>query len=154
MGLFDTRALVSGFAGACVLTLLHEAQRRVVPDAPRLDLLGMRALRKTLHAADGESLFPAAIGGDLAANTAYYSLVGVSSRPLLTGGALGVAAGLGAVFLPGPLGLGEDATRQTPRTSALAVTLYTLGGLAAGAAYSVLTRENWPTADWGEIFFP
>ena len=38
----DWKALASGVAGACALTLLHEGVRRAVPDAPRMDVLGER----------------------------------------------------------------------------------------------------------------
>jgi hypothetical protein len=75
-------ALGSGLAGAISLTLLHEATRRVVPSAPRLDVLGMRALANTLRVMDQPVPHPTrlhrgALVGDLVANTLYYSLVGV-----------------------------------------------------------------------------
>jgi hypothetical protein len=44
------RALISGFVGARTLTLIHETARRVNPNAPRMDILGMRAISKSLRA--------------------------------------------------------------------------------------------------------
>lgn len=38
-------ALGSGLVGACALMLLHETVRQFVPNAPRADILGMRAMR-------------------------------------------------------------------------------------------------------------
>ena len=35
-------ALASGLIGSCALTAAHEATRRVVSDAPRMDVLGER----------------------------------------------------------------------------------------------------------------
>jgi hypothetical protein len=51
---------------------------------------------------------------------------------------LGLAAGLGAVFLPGPLGLGSAPSNRTTQTQAMTVGWYLLGGLAAGLAYQTL----------------
>ncbi len=45
------KALGGGLAGALALTAIHETVRRVSPDAPRMDVLGMRAIAKSLRAA-------------------------------------------------------------------------------------------------------
>src|SRR5690242_12815108 len=71
--------LAGGAAGAVALTLVHEAARRTLPDAPRMDVLGERAIAAGVRAAGGEpppepQLHRAALAGDLVANTAYYSL--------------------------------------------------------------------------------
>lgn len=73
-------------------------------------------------------------------NTAYYALVGLGGPDgaVGRGAALGFLAGLGAVFLPGPLGLGSAPSRRTPQTAAMTVAWYTLGGLVAGAAYRAI----------------
>jgi hypothetical protein len=134
------RALAAGFAGACALTILHEILRQRVPRAPRLDILGMRALAKGARMADRETpehLHNTALAGDLIANTAYYSLVaaGGAEKALLTGSLLGAGAGLGAILLPKPLGLGAGPSNRTAATQAMAVSLYVAGGVLAGAAY-------------------
>ncbi|WP_317172765.1 hypothetical protein [Hymenobacter sp. HDW8] len=50
------RALGNGFAGAVVLTAVHETARHLIPDtAPRMDVLGMRGLRKLLGKANAPS---------------------------------------------------------------------------------------------------
>ena len=47
------RALLAGLAGAVTLNSIHEIARRVRPeDAPRMDVLGMRALTRAFRAAD------------------------------------------------------------------------------------------------------
>ena len=46
-------SLAAGFTGAVALTLLHETMRHLRPhDAPRMDVLGERGLRKLLGLAD------------------------------------------------------------------------------------------------------
>ena len=56
--------------------------------------------------------------------------------------ALGLAAGIGGVVLPGPLGLGEDASARTPQTKIITGALYLLGGLTAGAMAMVLSDKK------------
>jgi len=138
-------ALGSGLAGAIALNLLHEAVRQVVPQAPRADLLGERSIRIGYRKAGetpptGTSLYVQAMAGDVFSNAVYYSLAGLNPRqPLLTGAALGVLAGVGAVTLPGPLGLGEAPTKRTTATVAMTIGWYLFGGLVTGA---VLSRMN------------
>ena len=137
------KALGSGLVGACALTLIHETARRFVDDAPRMDVLGMRALAKTMRAVDVEPPVPlheAALVGDIVSNSLYYSLVGAGpARDAIRNGALlGLAAGLGAVVLPERLGLGRQPTEDSPQTQLMTFAWYTLGGLAAGAAYAAI----------------
>jgi hypothetical protein len=141
------KALGSGLFGACVLTLIHETARRVIDDAPRMDVVGMRAIAKTMRAASVEPPVPlheAALAGELVSNSLYFSLVGAgSSRNALRNGAiLGLAAGLGAAFLPERLGLGRQPTEDSPQTEIMTIAWYTLGGIAAGAAYGALASDD------------
>jgi len=129
----------SGLAGAIALNVLHETVRRVVPKAPRVDLLGMRSIAKGFEAAgeqppSKENLYKMALLGDVVSNSLFYGLVGMNAKqPVLTGLALGVLAGVGAVTLPGPLGLGEKPTKRTTATAIMTVGWYAFGGLVAGA---------------------
>ena len=141
-------SLAAGFAGAIALTALHEAARRLRPhDAPRMDVLGERGLRKLLGLADlpqpdHETAYSATMLGDVLSNGLYYSLVGSGRHSLRRGLLLGVAAGAGGVLLPGPLGLGEAPTNRTPQTKAMTVAWYTVGGLVAGAVARGLRNLN------------
>lgn len=141
------KAIASGLAGACVLTLLHETTRRLRPaDAPRMDVLGMRAIAKIMRKADQQppredTLFTWAMVGDVVGNALYYSLTGTGKGVWARGAALGLAAGIGAVALPGPMGLGNEPSNRTPQTSAMALALYLTGGLVAAAAASVLSAS-------------
>lgn len=139
------RSLGSGLAGAIALNLLHETVRQFVPSAPRADLLGERSIKKGYETAGaepptGNSLYAQAMIGDVISNALYYSLAGLGARrPILTGAALGALAGVGAVTLPGPMGLGEAPTKRTNATIAMTIGWYLLGGIVAGA---VLKRLN------------
>lgn len=141
------QSLGSGLAGACALTLLHETARQFVPNAPRADILGMRAIKKVMDKADAEppaddELHDWALGGDVVSNTLYYSLIGLAKpkNAPLAGVALGLAAGVGAVALPGPLGLGTSSSSRTPATAAMTIAWYLVGGLATAGAYAWLKR--------------
>jgi hypothetical protein len=142
-------AVAGGVAGACALTALHESARRTVPDAPRMDVLGMRAIERGLHglgyeAPDEERLHQAALAGDIVSNSLYYSLIGLG-RPenaVRNGALLGLLAGVGGVLLPGPMGLGEAPSNRTRATQAMTVAWYLVGGLAAGLAYRYLSNAT------------
>ena len=47
-------ALAGGLAGTLTVASLHEALRRVTPDAPRMDLLDMELIRKGLKSINKE----------------------------------------------------------------------------------------------------
>jgi hypothetical protein len=141
------KALGSGLVGAFTLTLIHETARRFIDDAPRMDVVGMRAITKTLEAAGTQAPIPlheAALVGDIVTNSLFYGLVGLGSSEdaLRNGALLGLAAGLGAVFLPEPLGLGRQPTEDSPQTELMTVAWYLLGGIAAGAAYQALGSDD------------
>ena len=134
-------ALSSGLAGALVLTAAHETLRRFLPDAPRMDIVGARALSGAMRSAgheppQAERLYAATMAGDVISNAVYYSAISNGGRRGLWGRAavLGLAAGLGAVYLPRPLGLGDPPHSEHLRNRLLTVALYLAGAFAAAAA--------------------
>ena len=134
-------ALASGLIGAAALTAVHETARRFIPQAPRMDLVGMRALGRMsrfagLEPPERERLYAFTMVGDLVSNAIYYSAVGSGgSRGVWPRAvALGVAAGVGAVVLPEPLGLGKPPHIERVRTRLLTVAWYLTGALVAAAA--------------------
>jgi len=140
-----TRALGSGVVGAVALTLLHEGARRTVPHAPRMDILGMRAIAQGMRAVDEppperDRLHRWALLGDIAFNSIYYSLVATGDRQSAwrRGTLLGLLAGVGAVILPQPLGLGQPPGGQRSDTQVMTVAWYLVGGLAAAAASNLV----------------
>jgi hypothetical protein len=93
---------------------------------------------------DDDKLHAMALAGDIISNSLYYSLVGAGERRTVwvRGALLGLGAGVGAVLLPEPLGLGSEPTARTPATQAMTIAWYLTGGLAAAAAYRMMTDEN------------
>ena len=143
------KALEGGLAGAVTLTLVHEAVKRMSPDAPRMDLLGMNALSKLLRKAQADvppkdTLYGLTLAGDVVSNALYYSLLGIGGKrkSLLKGALLGLSAGLGAVLLPKPLGLNEDYSNRTTQTKVMTVALYLIGGLVSAAAYNMVNSKD------------
>jgi hypothetical protein len=141
-------ALLSGLAGAVALTTFNESARRIVPQAPRMDLLGEQAFAKLLSnlgetPPTGDRLYAASLAGDLISNAVYYSAVGAGDpkNAVRNGLMLGLAAGAGAVGLPGPLGLSESTTSRSTTTSLLTVGWYVVGGLVAGLTYRLLANR-------------
>ncbi len=140
-------SIISGLAGSIALTLLHELLKKNVSAAPRMDKLGQQGLSKVLYASGSEipssdDLQKLALGGDIIGNATYYSMVGVKPKySLLTGAVIGLTAGIGAVALPGKMGLNEQYSNATTKTQFLAVLLYLTGGLVAGAVHTMLERK-------------
>ena len=143
------RALGSGLAGACALTLLNESARRFIPGAPRMEVIGMRAIAKSLRKIEQtpppkDELFAASLVGDIVSNSLYYSLAAAddSKQAWLRGSVLGLAAGIGAAFLPPRIGLGRQPGERPPATQIMTVAWYLAGGLAAAAAASFLNGTS------------
>lgn len=137
------KSLGSGIAGSLVLTGIHETMKRVIPNAPRMDHLGMQVLKKIKQSAgiegtDDETLYKESMIGDLALNTAFYSMVGTGKNAWWRGLALGASAGIAAVFLPKWMELDEDASSKSNATAAMTIGLYSIAGLAAAGANAIL----------------
>ena len=144
------KELGSGVAGALALTAVPETARRTIPRAPRMDVIGRRAIARPIRALGinppaGNRLQAAALTGDVISNALYYSLVGIGDprgRDVWRRGVvLGVAAGLGAALLPPVLGLGRQPGHRGVLTHLLTITWYTLGGIAAAATFQAW-RKN------------
>ena len=137
-------SLVSGMAGAAALTAVHQAARRISENAPRMDVVGMRALARGAEAAGTEAppthkgLYRATLAGDLICNSAFYSLATTYKR----GAAMGLLAGIGALVLPQRLGLGSPPNSDLLSNQVMTVAWYLVGGLVAAAtAQHLATRR-------------
>ena len=138
-------ALGSGIVGATALTAVHETARHLIPHAPRMDVIGGRAITRPLRAAGvrpprWNRVFWYTLAGEAISNSLYYSLVGIGPRrhAWKRGLLLGLGAGLGAAFLPPVMGLGRQPHRRAPFTQLLTIAWYTVGGLAAAATFRAL----------------
>ena len=138
-------ALMGGLAGAGTVTLLHQVLKIAVPSiAPRMDLLGMEAMKKVrarvhLPIPSEGKLYKQTFVGDIIANTLYYSLAGGNAADL-KGTVLGIMAGIGAVELPGKLHLTPEHSNRTKATEYLSMGIYIAGGLVAAATIGSLTQ--------------
>ena len=153
-------AFGGGLAGAVAVTLIHESIRRIVPQAPRLDLLGMNAVSKGLSAvgkpsSNNKQLFALALAGDLVSNALYYSAAGIGREKSLwlRSSLMGLAAGIGAVTLPGPLGLEERHTNKTLTTKLMTVGLYVAGSIVTATIIKLISskvdkRKEKKTEEW------
>jgi len=134
-------ALASGAVGAAALTGLHQLATLLSEDSPRMDVVGRRAIVRSIRAAGGTppppySLQRWALAGDLLANSAYYSLVACGREPRVWARAmaLGVAAGVGALVLPARLGLGDPPRSGRLPNKVMTISWYLAGALAAAGA--------------------
>lgn len=142
-------ALAGGLAGASIVTLIHESVRQFVPQAPRMDLMGEQAISKMMRSAGStppseNKLYTLSLTGDVLSNALYYSLAGIGNKKgiILKGALLGLAAGIGAVVLPKPLGLNEAYSSRTLETKIMTVALYFIGGIASAAAMKLMDKKE------------
>ena len=142
-------ALLGGLVGACAVTVLHQViKNKDEEEAPRMDLLGMESITKILNKVgvevpDDKRLYYITMAGDIASNTLYYSLTGVGEKKTwLKGPLLGLAGGLGAVYLPKPLGLNEKHSNRTRKTQLLSVLYYFTGGVVSAAVVKLLDSKT------------
>lgn len=143
----DIRYIAGGIAGAVALNILHESAKRLVPDAPRIDLVGEEALAKAVgmtgaEPPKGQKLFAATLGADLISNAMYFSAIGLGNKKdiLLRGAGYGLAAGIGAITLTKPLGLDDTPITYTVKTKVMTVAWYLFGGLVTALAIKALTK--------------
>jgi predicted nicotinamide N-methyase len=142
-------AMISGMAGAAALTAVHQAARMITDTAPRMDVVGMRAIARGEDAATGTTamadatrqnpaLYNMALAGDLVFNSAYYSMATTWTR----GAALGLLAGIGALVLPQKLGLGDPPKSELLSNQMMTVAWYLIGGLAAAWTAQCLAEKR------------
>ena len=142
-------AILSGMAGAAALTAVHQAARMMTDSAPRMDVVGMRAIARgkeatvggetqALATTDNPALYNMALAGDLVFNSAYYSMATTWTR----GAALGILAGVGALVLPSKLGLGEPPKSELLSNRVMTVAWYLVGGLAAAWTARCLAEKR------------
>jgi len=84
------------------------------------------------------------LAGDIISNSLFYSFAGIGQKEnaLTRGAALGLAAGLGAVLLPKPMGLNDRPSNKSLETKIMTVGLYVVGGLVAAGVMKLLARKK------------
>ncbi len=141
--------LVAGLGGAIALNILHEALKKKDKDMPRVDLVGEEALQKVLgffgtHITNEDTLYKATLASDVISNAFYYSAIGAGDSKYLWPRALtyGLAAGVGAVTLPEPMGLDDEPVTRSGKTKALTVAYYVAGALVTAGLLKALSGKG------------
>ncbi|MBC7388319.1 MAG: hypothetical protein H7329_03835 [Opitutaceae bacterium] len=137
-----------GLLGALAVSAAHETIRRILPQAPRMDKLGMQAISLLLEKANHtplseKELYLIAMVGDIISNGLYYSAAGSDNRKktIIKGALLGAAAGVGALVLPGPLGLNKEYSNKTMQTKAITFGLYLFGGIFTSVLMNKMNKK-------------
>ncbi|MEJ7778860.1 MAG: hypothetical protein WKF68_04645 [Daejeonella sp.] len=142
------KSLIAGFAGAAALNILHETIRKFDPEAPRLDLLGEDAVKKSIRALDlpaltGDKLYEVTLAGDILSNTTYFSAIGMGEKKFLILKALGsgLSAGIAALKLPETMGLNEKPAAGTNKRKIMTVGYYVFGALVTAGILQMIGKE-------------
>lgn len=141
-------SILGGLAGAIAVTLLHELIRKNFDEAPRLDKLGEESAAKLIElsgnsAPPEKQLYKPALTADILSNAFYYGFAtSRGKRPIISGLIAGATAGMGAVKLPGKMGLNPDHTAGSPEKKAITIGLYTVGGLLAAVIAKAFSRSR------------
>jgi len=140
--------IVAGLGGAIALNIIHESLKKRDSDMPRVDLLGEEALEKSLDYFDAEihdkdTLYKTTLAGDIISNALYYSAIGAGDTKYLLPRAIaiGVAAGVGAITLPEPLGLNDKPVNRTNKTKALTIGYYLAGALVTAVIVKAMNKK-------------
>lgn len=141
--------LLAGLGGAIALNVLHESLKKKSKEMPRVDLLGEEVLEKSLDYFDAEiqneeTLYKATLAGDILSNALYYSAIGAGDSKYVwpRAVAIGLAAGVGAITLPEPLGLNDKPVTRTNKTKALTIGYYLVGALVTGCIVKALHKKT------------
>lgn len=127
-------ALAGGLLGALVIKGIHELVKKIDKDVPHFDFFDMEASKKN-NFVGGESgtinkLFSGGITGEMFNNAIHNSISGLSDKATdVKSGIMGVASGLGAVYLPEVLGLNKEHKGHSEQKHQVLATIYSLAGV-------------------------
>lgn len=143
------KSLIAGFAGAAALNILHETMRKLDSEAPRMDLVGEQAVRKSAEALHiepptGNKLYGVTLAGDVLTNATYFAAIGMGSKKylLLRAVGAGVSAGFTALKAPKPLGLNEKHVANSEKREVLTVAYYVFGALVTAGVLGLMTKKS------------
>ncbi len=130
------KKIIAGLGGALALSLLHETIRKNFDNVPEINKVGEEALNKVLDKADmkitnHDQLYAATLAGDVIGNGMYYATTATSGFNI----ASGLAMGLGALALPGKVGLDEDPVAETTQKKVMTVAYYLFGAIVTKFIY-------------------
>ena len=129
------KKIIAGFGGAIALNIVHEMIRKNFKNVPHINEVGEEALLKMtestdMQITDKDNLYAFTLGGDIISNGLYYSVTATNHNIVS-----GLAAGVGAVFLPKPFGLNEKPVAGTEKKKVMTVAYYVFGALVTKLIY-------------------
>ncbi len=142
------KSLIAGFAGAAALNILHETVRKFDPKAPRMDLVGEEAVKKSAKALHveppaGKSLYGITLAGDVLTNASYFAAIGMGGRKfmLLRAIGAGISAGIAAVKAPKPMGLNEKHVANSEKREVMTVAYYVFGAIVTAGVLGMMGKK-------------
>ncbi len=142
------KSIIAGFAGAAALNILHETIRKLDSEAPRMDLVGKQAVKKSAEAMNieppaGKSLYGITLAGDMVTNASYFAAIGMGGRKfmLLRAIGAGISAGIAAVKAPKPMGLNEEHVANSDKREMMTVAYYVFGAMVTAGVLSMMAKK-------------
>ncbi|SKB46867.1 hypothetical protein [Daejeonella lutea] len=143
------KSLIAGFAGAAALNILHETMRKFDSEAPRMDLVGEQAVKKSAEAMNvdaptGKKLYGITLAGDMVTNASYFAAIGMGGRKfmLLRAIGAGISAGIAAVKAPKPMGLNEKHVANSDKREIMTVAYYVFGAIVTAGVLSLMGKKS------------
>jgi hypothetical protein len=127
-------ALIGGIAGALVIKGIHELVKKLDKDVPHFDTMDLDAPRKhNFFSGDSDvppKYFSGGITGGIFNNAMHHSMSGLSDKNTdARSGILGIASGLGAIYLPEFLGLNKEHKGASEKKHEALIAIYSLAGV-------------------------
>lgn len=141
---------IAGLVGSVSLTIVHQLFKKYLVGAPNLDQIGEEIVENSLKAVDApktdeESVFAAAMGGNILSNAVLFSTLAtsVSTSQILTKtlgtGFLGAAGSMG--IADKLLGSSNDAT-ETNQQKWMTAGYYLFGAVVSIGVYNLLEKKK------------
>jgi hypothetical protein len=130
--------LAGGILGALVIKGIHELVKKLDKDVPHFDHLDHSAHEKHNFfgggGAEPSKFFSGGLTGELFNNAIHQSVAGLSDKTTdLKSGIMGIASGLGAVYLPEVLGINNEHKGHSDHKHQVLSTIYNLAGVFIAA---------------------
>ncbi len=143
------KSIIAGVAGAAALNILHETLRKFDPEAPRIDLVGKEAVKKSAEAMDieaptGDRLYGITLAGDVLTNASYFAAIGMGGKKfmLLRAIGAGLSAGIAAVKAPKPMGLNDQHVANSDKRQMMTIGYYVFGSLVTAGVLALMTKKE------------
>lgn len=141
-------ALIGGIAGALVIKGIHELVKKIDSDVPHFESMDLDTPQKN-NFLSGDSdtppkFFSGGITGDIFNNAIHSSISGLSDHSTdVKTGLLGVASGIGAIYIPEVLGLNKEHHGASEKKHEALRAIYGLAGVFIAGKVIEWVNERW-----------